>query len=77
MKSTLKKLAEKEKYPCLKIITGSVDSESYVILFSLPKTGMVVYAGEKSPYVVGHYSSHWTESAFENLPFGASVNIQA
>lgn len=76
MKSTLKKLADKDKYPCLKIITGTVDSESYVILFSLPKTGMVVYSGDFAPYTVGHYSSSWVESAFENLPFGASVNIQ-
>ena len=59
------KLVEKQKnnYPCLKeCIRGS--KEKMIVLFTEPKTGVVVYSTWDFGNSVGHYSNGWMEEEF-------------
>lgn len=70
----------KVSYPCLKKWVGPSDANSdesryFIVMFTAPKTGVVVYDYTPEPkgYAVGHDSTSWTEEEF--VPFVGSVTL--
>lgn len=69
----------KGEYPCLKKWVGPSDvsddeSRYFIVLFTKPKTGFVVYDYTALPgYEVGYYTTSWIEEEF--VPFLGTVNL--
>jgi len=64
MKSAIKSFNKEPKtsYPCLKIVVGN----TFIVLFTAPKTGTVVYT-EDLHDPVGLWSSSWGEENFSHF----------
>lgn len=67
---------KEEHYPCLKEYT--VDDLAFVVLFSEPNTGMVVWSSRTNSQntlrAVGDYSSEWDEPRFE--PYHGRITLE-
>lgn len=67
LKSTTKKpkgaLKENLVYPCLRRGRRTYSSSGdFVVLFTGPREGTVVYSGPQSPWALGVYSTHWIDA---------------
>jgi len=58
-------LAQETKYPCLKYLKNKDLDQLYIVLFTGPRTGFVVYRGICAYYQIGVSSYEWTEDNFE------------
>lgn len=56
---------EFKEYPCLGKYRTSDPNQTFVVLFSQPKIGMVVYTGDIKLWKVGYYSEKWQMSCFD------------
>lgn len=66
LKSTTKKPSEVKEtltYPCLRRARRTPSSEGdFVVLFTSPKEGVVVYSGPRSPWGLGVHSEYWVDA---------------
>lgn len=76
MKTTLSLGIPKDSYPCLKKPSGLQGHNNYIVLFTEPKKGTVVYAGLDAINPLGCYYYEWDERAFEVLPPGSKITIE-
>lgn len=76
MKTTVTLGMKKDQYPCLKKPTGLTAYNDYVVLFTAPNTGTVVYAGANAINPLGCSFDKWDERAFEALPPGSKITIE-
>ena len=53
---------EKQTYPYL----GIPSDKAYIVLFSAPKTGVVIHISSSNQYLIklGYYSNNWAEDNF-------------
>jgi hypothetical protein len=63
-------------YPCLKEFIRAASDESFVVLFTEPRTGMVVWADVNAARPVGDFDRNWDEDDDTFRPYHGRITLQ-